>query len=150
MSSHPDLSADEKWSRVSLRIFSDTLSPEQVTEALGLPPTKTHHKGDPVSPRYKMPLRRQHGWILTSPFGGHPDLAAHLRWLLDLIEPKLVALNQLRSTCKIDLFCGFSSGNGQGGFTLDGPLLTRLAKLELNFGLDLYPPNIEELDAAEP
>jgi hypothetical protein len=47
------------------------------------------------------------------------------------------------------LFCGFSSGNGQGGFTLDSDTLTRIAKLGIPLIVDLYPPAIVK-DGIEP
>lgn len=42
------------------------------------------------------------------------------------------------------LFLGFSSGNGQGGFTLPASLLTRIAALGLDLSLDLYLPTIDK------
>ena len=41
---------------------------------------------------------------------------------------------------EVALFCGFSSGNGQGGFTLNPELLARLAVFGVELSLDLYPP----------
>jgi hypothetical protein len=38
------------------------------------------------------------------------------------------------------LLCGFSSGNGQGGFTLDAKTLQRIADLGVSLSVDLYPP----------
>ena len=43
-----------------------------------------------------------------------------------------------------ELFLGFSSGNGQGGFTLPTSLLARIAALGLDITLDLYPPTVCE------
>jgi hypothetical protein len=79
-------------------------------------------------------------WALNSPLSDQNGMADHLRFLLDLLEPKMDALKKLFEECKIDLFCGFSSGSGQGGFELDPVTLSRLAKLCIPLVLDLYPP----------
>jgi hypothetical protein len=81
--------------------------------------------------------------------GQDRDLAVHLKWLLDAIEPKHEALASLAGSCQIDLFCGFSSGSGQGGFVLDGPTLARLGKFGVPLILDLYPGGIEPDDDGE-
>jgi hypothetical protein len=76
-------------------------------------------------------------------------LAEHLRWLLDAVEPKADVLRSLSAKYQVLLFCGFSSGNGQGGFTLDSHTLTQIAKLGVPLIVDLYPPAIAE-DLTEP
>jgi len=67
----------------------------------------------------------------------------HLDWLLDRLEPKLDAIHSLAEKFSVDFFCGYSSGNGQGGFALDNAMLVRLAKLGVCLQLDLYPPETE-------
>jgi len=60
-------------------------------------------------------------------------------------------LKTLLTTCKIRLSCGFSSGNGQGGFTLDSVTLQRIARLGVPLVLDLYPPTVDrDEDGKEP
>jgi len=80
-------------------------------------------------------------WALQSPLGDDAEMVDHLRWLLDAFEPKLDKLNELSGSCKIVLFCGFSSTHGQGGFTLAPPVLAQLARLSVPFSLNLYPPD---------
>ena len=61
--------------------------------------------------------------------------------LLEMLEPKLDRLRELASRCSMDVFCGFSSESGQGGFTLDPDLLIRLGEIPGGgLNLDLYPP----------
>ena len=78
-------------------------------------------------------------WILVSPVLAN-DLRAQLSWILDFIEPRLSVLLELSLTCEIDIFCGFSSENGQGGCTFDHAVLERLGKIPFSLTLDLYPP----------
>jgi uncharacterized protein DUF4279 len=131
------------WSHASIRIFSETLEPEEIGAALGLKATRTHSKGQPRSPRFKA-VWRESFWSLQSPLGEDSDLASHLRWLLDALDPKLGVIRSLSEKYQVDLFCGFSSGSGEGGFTLDSTTLARIAKLGLPVIADLYCPIVDE------
>ena len=130
---------DRKWSRAGLRIASKTLDPSKIGEMLGLEPTKMHVKGTPRSSRHTA-VWPASMWSLESPLSDSLALTDHLRFLLDLLEPKKGVLKQLSMDCDIDVFCGFSSGSGQGGFILDSATLSRLGALGLPLVLDLYPP----------
>jgi hypothetical protein len=98
---------------------------------------------------------RESAWILSSPLDKSENLSAHVKWLLDRLEPKADIVRALCAKYRVDIFCGFSSGSGQGGFTLDPETLGRLAMLRIPVGFDLYPPsdmedegNTATLDAA--
>jgi hypothetical protein len=85
-------------------------------------------------------------WLLQSPLAHESDLLDHLKWLLDALEPKVGIIAELSKKYRIDFFCGFSSGSGQGGFTLDEVTLRRIAKFGIAMNLDLYPPPMESSD----
>jgi len=138
---------NRKWSRASLRILGETLQPDQIGAALGLVATRSHIKGEPRSKKHKA-VWRESAWLLQSALGDESDLADHLKWLLDKLEPKLDVITELSKKYKVDLFCAFSSGNGQGGFGLDSATLKRIAGLGIGLCLDLYPPPIENNDMA--
>jgi len=154
-SSH--LKNDDKWSRAAFSIFSVTLTPQEITERLGLQPTGTHEKGRPKGVRRKdgsispLIVWKDSAWHLNAPLKKDQSLAEHIKWLLDVLEPKRDAIKSLSSECTlIRFFCGFSSGNRQGGFSLDDQTLARLSKLGFPLVLDLYPPSDpeEEVDLA--
>lgn len=145
---NPAKQADIKWSKATLRIFSKTIDPSEIGKRLGLEATKTHAKGALRSPRHEA-VWPTSMWSLNSPLSDHSDMTDHLRYLLDLLEPKMQALEHLARDCKIDLFCGFSSGNGQGGFVLDPLTLSRLAALKIPITFDLYPPSVSVEDAGD-
>jgi hypothetical protein len=127
---------------------------QEISDRLNLQPTRTHTKGEPRGFRQKdgsispSIVWNDSAWILTSPLERDRNLAEHIKWLLDAIEPRGEAINALRAECTlIRLFCGFASHDGQGGFTLDADTLGRISKLGLNVDLDLYPPT--DLEASE-
>jgi hypothetical protein len=141
------LEDDRKWWRAGFSIFSVTLTPQEISERLGVQPTRTHEKGQPRGFRRKdgsisqSIVWKDSAWHLNCPLKNDRDMAEHIRWLLDVIEPKADVLSALSSDCTlIRFFCGFSSGNGQGGFGLDPVTLGRISKLGFDLILDLYPP----------
>jgi hypothetical protein len=130
---------EQKWSRAALRISGDTLAPDQMTAILGSEPTESGIKGERFSTRHSA-ARRTSFWLLESPLKDSLPLADHLEWLLDLVEPKLDLIGSVAEKWRVDFFCGFASGNGQGGTTFESDLLRRLAHLGIPLVLDLYPP----------
>ena len=144
----PEMDECQKWSTASFRVSGDLLDPEKVGERLGLEATVMGSKGEPKSLRNKNMWRnkslwRSSIWLLKCPLSNKLPVDDHLKWLLDRLEPKQDEVFSLAQQFRIDFFCGFSSGNGQGGFTLDSILLARLAKLGIPLILDLYPPETE-------
>jgi hypothetical protein len=113
---------------------------EAIADALGLVPTEVHRKGEPVSKR-STAVRKEHCIRIKSSLPTSEPLHRHLEALCDLIEPVASKLAAITDRCDCDIFCGFSSGNGQGGFTLDPDLLKRLAAFGIELVVDLYPPS---------
>ena len=125
---------NEKWSTASFRIAGDELRPDQITATLSLEPTQSGVKGERFSARHSA-VRRTSFWLLKCPLSNSLPLTEHLEWLLDLFEPKIGLIYSIAEGSKIMLLCGFSSGNGQGGFTLDAQLLQRIASIGIAFSL---------------
>lgn len=128
-----------KWFRAALRISGERLQPAEISSLLGLEPSRTRLPGEPRSSNSN--LVWSHAlWCLESQLSDDRDPVDHLHWLLNLLEPKAALLQDLSGKFHLDFFCGFSSANGQGGFTLDPATLQRIARLGIPFTLDLYPP----------
>lgn len=81
------LEEDEKWSRATIRIMGKDLRPEEIESALGLKATRAHLRGEVRSLKHKA-VWRESLWSLQSPLASEVNLADHLKWLLDLLEPK--------------------------------------------------------------
>jgi hypothetical protein len=128
-----------KWFRASLRISGDTLRPDEIGSLLGINPTKTRLRGGPRSSNSKQ-VWADSLWLLQSPLGDDCEPVQHLEWLLNSLEPKAEIIKGLADRFRVEFFCGFSSENGQGGFTLNAQLLQRIARIGIAFSLDLYPP----------
>jgi len=140
---------DEKWASAAFVAMSDSLSPEQIEDAMGLPPSRMHRIGEPVSSRNKSTVHKQHYYSIQSGVSASKGMEAHIDEILSILEPRVDIVSQLSSEARLCLFCGFSSGNGQGGFSLSPGLLSRLVHLGLEVVLDLYPPNEVSIDEVE-
>lgn len=131
---------DNKWNSATLRISSNTISAAEITVILGVKPTNSYEKGTPVSSRNPKSLLRQESvWLLESGLDNSEPLDTHIAKLISLVEGKFDLFKELIPVCHIDIFCGFSSENGQGGFVLDAGLLKRLTAIPVDIVFDLYP-----------
>ena len=142
-----NLKDDSRWNKAAFCVYGDTLQPEELNRNLGIQASNSGLKGEHQSkyPRAR-PLRTSI-WILNSPLDDHLPLHDHLKWLLDMLEPKLDVVGGVVKRYDARLFCGYSSEHGQGGCTFDAALLERLAKFGVPLVLDLYPPGPVILDS---
>jgi len=60
--------------------------------------------------------------------------------VLKALRPHATALQRSAQLNLAELIIGFSSNNGQGGFTLAPSVIAELARLGLGMNIDLYPP----------
>lgn len=121
--------------KASLRVFSRSLSADELVKALG-EPTVSRAADDPV--RQRGPKREQSLWRLESRLDENAPLDQHIAALLDAIDAHRDGFDAIRQYCEIDIFCGIFSGGGQGGFTMEPDLTRRVADLGLAVGFDIY------------
>lgn len=133
---------------VSLSISHPDIDPVEITEAIGLSPKwatqagapRTTPKGDPLPGTYRF----SH-WTHQFDIQGASDLEP----VLDALAVKLQRHEQffhriVREGGKVELFCGvFAAGNWDE--SLHHTLLGRLAALQVNLRLDVYPKASGEL-----
>jgi hypothetical protein len=132
---------DDKWASAAIAISSSSMTPSQISNLLRIEPTNFHKKGSLVSERnINGPKRQRYLWLLDSKLPQTFSLEQHIQGLIEIIECQLEGFNEILGSCKCELYCGFSSGSGQGGFVLNSELLKRVASLSLDLVVDLYPP----------
>jgi hypothetical protein len=108
-----------------------------VTRTLGLEPTRAFEVGDRVG-RTPGATRRMSLWSLSSTLPTESELADHLNWLLDRLEPKTDLLWQLANQgYTADWFCLTASEATEHAVELDRPLLHRLLTLPGDLLLDV-------------
>ena len=132
----------------TLRIFSDSIEPHEISAALQVEPTRSFRKGDPISVRVPQP-RPRHGWLLcTETHVTSRDTRRHVDWLLDRVEPVLESFATLtRRGAESDVYSFWVSSRGQGGPLLSPCQMQRLATLGLECSYDVYFESDDDDDA---
>jgi hypothetical protein len=134
-------------SYATLRIYSDTVTPEAMTAKLGVQPDWTTTQGFP----HKLPSGRMQdatvsSWLLSSK--GQvvsKDLRDHLDWLLDRLRPAASGLSALQADeVRMEVWCRWDSASGHGGPTLEPEQMRLMAELNLQCGFDIYFAGDEE------
>lgn len=122
----------------TFRLWGKDLEPSRVTEMLNLAPSKAFKRGDRRTETNEWP----HGyWGITSENQVlSTDLALHIEWLIDRLEPVQSQLAQIMAAegVQADIFCFWESRTGHGGLIFGPKLLAGMAALNLQLGLDIY------------
>ena len=98
----------------TLRVFSDTFTPDEISSILQLEPTDSYAKGD-THGRQQLAYKTN-GWLFST-FGLHHsrDTRRHLDLILSRLKDKDDAVNKLHSGgCELDIVAYWVSA-GQGG-----------------------------------
>ena len=136
-------SYDEKWTRASLRIFSEQTSICEICDMLNVKPTRIAYKGEHYSKKNPLSeIRKDNLWLLESDLSESCDINTHLEYLLSVIRNNSNSILRLIDTCDISIFVGFASKNGQGGFSLRPKILGELSFYNIIIDFDLYPPSV--------
>lgn len=123
----------------TLRIYSQTVVPDEITRALELQPTRSLRQGELRGGKPS----NLNGWFLSSEGRVESrDLRRHLDWLLDQLGGGEQGTHQL--TARIpgrvwaDVSCLWVSAVGHGGPTLSPKQMMRMARLGLECWFDVY------------
>ena len=99
--------AEERQSEIKakLKIADFECSPEEITEILGICPTKIWRNGEKVHPRAKN-VYKSNGWMLASPCDPvNSSVDQQIEPLLSIIKPHIDAFEKLPSGIYIELAC---------------------------------------------
>ncbi len=120
----------------TLRIYPGELHPEQVTQRLGVQPSKSWQRDDSGKPGAKA----MHGWFLST----HGKLSSRdtRRHLDQLLEPLLgvreAVLALQAEGARMDIMCFWHSAGQQGGPALSPKQLSALAALNIMVSWNIY------------
>jgi hypothetical protein len=126
--------------KASLRVRSETLSAAEISRRLG-DPDRSRERGELKMPeRYPDGPRFSHSqWNRESRVGEGERLDAHIGALLDFVDAHRDAIDGLRDSCEMDIFCGvFSNDSINCHYVLESELLKRLGDLGLSLFMDNY------------
>ena len=134
---------EKPWCSAVFRIISEKKSIEEICDIMKVEPTRYHKKGELQSKRDpKSKKREENIWILKSSLDEHESLQSHIEHLISFVKDYSDSIKVLMQECEFDIMCAYSSGDGQGGFTLDHKLLLGLTFYPIDLSISLYPPSI--------
>lgn len=110
-------------SSCELGIVSDTLSCDDITELLQIPPTRTINKGDIYEiPRFKIHAERpQTVWAHESKeyFSARENLSPHIKYFRKLLKKKIEILKMIKSNPNNDVTFWIWLSQDAGGAGLE-------------------------------
>ena len=133
--------SEDHWTDAVFRIISEKLSIEDICTKINTQPTRCFIKGELYNTRNpaKSKTRGENLWILESKLNGQASLEAHIEYFLSFLKDHVDCVAELQAECEFDIMCAYSSGNGQGGFTLDHEILRELVAYPVDLSINLYP-----------
>jgi hypothetical protein len=125
----------------TVRVYSDTISPEDMASTLRVTPTSMQWKGDVRNPNGRRPVTLKLNALFVGSEGHVESLDAtrHIDWVLDRFEGRAPELASLIATgARADLRCFWVSASGHGGPTLSPQQCKRIAELGVDCWFDVY------------
>lgn len=120
------------WGSASLRIASDTLSVEEISERLGLRATITRSNDSD---------RTFTIWMHDAGLPPTEPVDDQLVILLERLRDRATALRELAETANVELWVSFSPGPRHRSAVIDARTLEMIASLGIDLVVDTYPAN---------
>lgn len=135
-------------SRCTLRMYGDELDPDAVSAALGCAPSRGWRKGDRrvFAKSGRVAIERTGGWLLCAEDREPEDLPAQIREVLARLNDDPAVWAELRTRCRVDMFCGVFMASGNDGLEFEPDVLHALACRGIRLSLDIY--DAEDADDA--
>ena len=123
--------------RASLRVFGDSLEPEEVSALLGHQPTRCHRKGDKCGPQGAS-IEPTGAWILDSRTSEKVEIEDHVESLLAIITSDHDEWASLTERFSASILCSVFLDQYNEGFELSPRLCKALANRGLVIAFDIY------------
>ena len=127
-----DESEPGTWGTASLRIASDTLSVEEISDRLGLRPT---------SARSQEGERTFTVWMYDAGLSPREPVEDHVVILLERLRDCADALRGISETANVEIWVSFSPGPRQRSAVIDARTLQAMASFGIDLVVDTYPAN---------
>jgi hypothetical protein len=129
--------------RISLRVFGDSLEPEEVSALLGRVPTREHNKGDKThkagtAQGNSDAVEPTGAWILDSGLSEKAEVEEHIESLLGSLSNDMDEWSRLTDVCSASIHCGLFLDQYNEGFELSPRVAQSLAERGLVVSFDIY------------
>jgi len=120
--------------------FED-ITPEQITQALGMQPTKVYIKGQKKNPKFAA-VAKQNGWRMNSGLDKHASFEDQMMSILDIIEPRIDLFRPFCEKYYCEIVCAvnvyYDNDESTPSIHLDARYNRLIKELNLEFDVDLY------------
>jgi len=131
--------------RVSLRVFGDSLEPDEVSALLGSKPTRCHRKGDPVTGGNSAHVEPTGAWILDSQLSEKTEVEEHVETLLTRLSNDEDEWASLVSRFSASFHCSLFLDQYNEGLEVSPRLARHVADRGLVIAFDIYSGDSEAL-----
>jgi hypothetical protein len=124
----------------SLNIYSDSISPHEISERLEISATQILEKGKTRNSKHKNIINTRNVWILSSEnFISSNDIRIHIDWLIDNTYNKIINIRELQNIgCQMNISSYWLSRFGHGGPCLSSIQMKKISDMNLDIWFDVY------------
>ncbi len=114
---------------------------DEITERLGITPTKIHIKGQKIDPKF-LRIAEKNGWRMGSGLDKYDSFEDHMNTMLNIIESKIDLFKPLCEKYYCEFSCAvyirYDNGDSTPWLHLNKRYNELIKKLNIEFDLDLY------------
>ena len=124
-------------SKLSLRVFGESMDLDKITSLLGHTPTKGRTKGKRAS------------WHLSAPEMNGADLNSQIDWIFSRLSKDLSIWKKITEEYQVDLFCGLFLDAPNRGISLSPETMKEISSRGIELGFDIYSFEPEGADPVD-
>lgn len=131
---------EKNLASITLRIQSETLLLEEISQILQMSPTISHSKGERMSSRNpSSAVYEEDLWLLEfAEKGSFDELFVEVGNFFERSQNSLLILAE---KCSIDLFCGYFPKESQDSFFIEHATLQKITSVPVDIIFDVYAPS---------
>lgn len=129
--------------RASLRVFGESLDPDEVSALLGRPPTRQHRKGDEIEGKGGDAVEPTGAWILDSPLSEKIELEEHIEVMLSSLSNDMDEWSSLTDRFSASILCSLFLDQYNEGFELSPRITQALSERGLVAAFDIYSGDVD-------
>ncbi len=123
--------------RVSLKIVGFSCKPQEISESLGLEPSKSWEKGDVIDSRIKR-RRAESGWMIGSGLSDDAPVLTQVETLTYKLLPIKHNFEKLPPEARVSIYCVIYSTDGRPEISFPSETIKALAELDVGMEFDIY------------
>lgn len=120
----------------------DDISCDQITEMLGITPSRVYIKGQPMNRNFSARLAKKNGWRMGSTLEKYASFEEQLNNLLDILESKIQILKPIceKYYCEFScaIFIRYNNDESTPWVHLNERYNKLIRELNIEFDIDLY------------